>query len=67
MYKREERILTFGKSRVWGPALEVMILRQVVSDLGAVPASGAGARTKDLLRAGAGSSSLLLSPFSSVL
>ena len=49
MYKMEKRIFTLGKSHVWGPALEVMILRQAVSDLGAVPASGTGARTKDLL------------------
>ena len=39
----EKRIFTLGKSHVWGPALEVMILRQAVSDLGAVPASGTGA------------------------
>lgn len=31
--------------------------------LGAVPVSGAGTRTEDLLRADAGSSSLLISPF----
>ena len=60
MYKREKRIFTLGKSHVWGPALEVMILRQTVSDLGAVTEP----RTYS---DGPGSSSLLLSSFSSVL